>query len=112
MGKCLKDIREATLKADLWGLLGDPRRERRHKRCEDTKLWFDRDSHTGKCLKDVREATLKADLGDPRRERRHKRREDKEHEQEKEQFGLRKGSYQTHWTISSASRHRQFEERD
>ena len=24
MGKCLKDIREATLKADLWGLLGNP----------------------------------------------------------------------------------------
>ena len=22
--KCLKDVREATLKADLWGLLGDP----------------------------------------------------------------------------------------
>ena len=24
MGKCLKDVQEATLKADLWGLLGDP----------------------------------------------------------------------------------------
>ena len=24
MGKCLKDIREATLKADLWGLLRNP----------------------------------------------------------------------------------------
>ena len=24
MGKCLKDVREATLKVDLWGLLGNP----------------------------------------------------------------------------------------
>ena len=24
MGKCLKDVREATPKAGLWGLLGDP----------------------------------------------------------------------------------------
>ena len=26
-GKCLKDIREATPKVDLWGLLGDPHGE-------------------------------------------------------------------------------------
>ena len=45
-------------------------------------------------------------------ERRHKRHEDRECEQEDEQFGLRKGSYQTHQTISGASGHMQFEERD
>ena len=28
MGKCLKDVREATLKVDLWGLLGNPPSER------------------------------------------------------------------------------------
>ena len=32
MGKCLKDVREATLRADPWGLLGDP-----HDRNEDIK---------------------------------------------------------------------------
>ena len=25
MGKCLKDVQEAMLKVDLWGLLGDSR---------------------------------------------------------------------------------------
>ena len=28
MGKCLKDVREAMLKVDLWGLLGNPPGER------------------------------------------------------------------------------------
>ena len=32
MGKCLKVVREATLRADPWGLLGDP-----HDRNEDIK---------------------------------------------------------------------------
>ena len=45
-------------------------------------------------------------------ERRHKRREDREHEQEEEEFGLGEGSYQVHRTISGASGHWQFKERD
>ena len=45
-------------------------------------------------------------------ERRLKRCEDREREQEKEQFGLGEGSYQMHRTISSASGHGQFDERD
>ena len=43
---------------------------------------------------------------------RHKRHEDKERKREEERSGLREGSYQTHRTISGASGHRQFEERD
>ena len=46
------------------------------------------------------------------RERRHKRCEDREREREEEQSGLGEGSYQTHRTISSASRHKKFDERD
>jgi len=45
-------------------------------------------------------------------ERRLKRREDREREQEEEQSGFGKGSYQMHRTISGASGHRQFDERD
>ena len=41
------------------------------------------------------------------RERRKKRHEDREHKREEEQFGLVKGLYQTHWTISGASERRQ-----
>ena len=46
------------------------------------------------------------------RERRHKRREDRDRKQEKERSGLGEGSYQTHWTMSGASRHGKFDERD
>ena len=45
-------------------------------------------------------------------ERRHKRREDREREREEEQSGLGEGLYQTHLTISGASGHGQFDERD
>ena len=45
-------------------------------------------------------------------ERRHKRREDREHEREEEQSSLEEGLYQTRQTISGASGHGQFEERD
>ena len=46
------------------------------------------------------------------RERRHKRHEDRDHKQEEERSGLGEGWYQTHRTISDASGHRQFDERD
>ena len=46
------------------------------------------------------------------REQRHKRREDRDHGQEEEWSGLGEGSYQTHQTMSSASGHKQFNERD
>ena len=46
------------------------------------------------------------------REQRHKRREDKDRGQEEERSGLGEGSYQTHQTMSSASGHKQFNERD
>ena len=45
-------------------------------------------------------------------ERRQKRHEDKECEQEEEQSGLGKGSYQTLQTISGATEHERHEERD
>ena len=45
------------------------------------------------------------------RERRQKRHEDREHKREEEQFGLVKGLYQTHWTISGAFECRRFDER-
>ena len=32
MGKCLKDVQEATLKADLWGLLKNPHSGREDKK--------------------------------------------------------------------------------
>ena len=41
-----------------------------------------------------------------------KRREDRERELKEEQSGLREGSYQTNWTVSDASRHRQLDERN
>ena len=44
-------------------------------------------------------------------ERRQKRREDRDHKRE-DQSGLGERSYQTQRTISSASGHRQFDERD
>ena len=46
------------------------------------------------------------------RERRQKRCEDRERKREEEESGLREGSYQTHRTISGASRHGQFNERN
>ena len=45
-------------------------------------------------------------------ERRHKRREDRDREREEERSSLGEGLYQTHQTMSGASRHRQFDERD
>jgi len=50
--------------------------------------------------------------GSTLRERRQKRREDREHEQEEEHSGLGEGSYQTHQTISGASRRGSFDEKD
>ena len=47
-----------------------------------------------------------------RERRRQKRHEDREREREEEEFGLREGSDQTHRTMSGASRHGQFDERD
>ena len=46
------------------------------------------------------------------RERRQKRRKDREREREEEESGLGEGSYQTHRTMSGASGHEQFDERD
>ena len=46
------------------------------------------------------------------RERRHKMCEDRDREQEEERFGLGERSYQTHRTMSGASGHGQFDERD
>lgn len=46
------------------------------------------------------------------REHRLKRREDRDHEREEEWSDLGEGSYQTQRTVSSASRHRRFDERD
>ena len=45
-------------------------------------------------------------------EQRHKRREERDHEQEEECSGPGERSSQTHRTISSASGHEQFDERD
>ena len=71
MGKCLKDVREATLRADPWGLLGDP-----HDRNEDIK-----DAKIGNVSE--RRNSLASDRGHIKRR-----------------------------TISRASGHGQFEERD
>ena len=46
------------------------------------------------------------------RERRQKRREDRERERREEESGLGEGSDQTHRTMSGASGHGQFDERD
>ena len=46
------------------------------------------------------------------REKRHKRREDKDREREEERSGLGEGSYQTHWIMSGALGHGQFDKRD
>ena len=46
------------------------------------------------------------------RERRQKRRKDRERERREEESGLGEGSDQTHRTMSSASGHGQFDERD
>ena len=46
------------------------------------------------------------------REQRHKRREDRNRGQEEERSGLGEGSYQTYRTMSGASGHRQYDERD
>ena len=45
-------------------------------------------------------------------EQRHKRREDRDHEPKEERSSLGEGSHQIHRTISSASGHRKFDERD
>ena len=82
-----------------------------------TKLWFNRDSRTGKMSEGrsgehAESGSVRSSRGSTWRERRQKRREDREHEQQEEQSGLREGSYQTLRTISGATGHGQFEERD
>ena len=49
--------------------------------------------------------------GSTSQERRQKRHEDREHKQEEEQSGLGEGSFQTHYTISGASRCEHFNRR-
>ena len=45
-------------------------------------------------------------------ERRHKRRENRNREQEEERSSIGEGLYQTHWIMSGALGHGQFDEKD
>ena len=81
------------------------------------KLWFDRDSRTGKMSEGrsgdhTESGSVGSSWGSTWRERRQKRREDREREQEEEQSSLGEGSYQTLQTVSGATGHGQFKEKD
>ena len=82
-----------------------------------TKLWFNRDSRIGKMFEGrsgehAKSGFVGSSGGSTWRERRQKRRENREHKQQGEQSSLGEGSYQTLRTISGATGHGKFKERD
>ena len=60
----------------------------------------------------VESRSVGSSRGSTWRERRHERRENRDREQKEEWSSIEEGSYQTHRTMSGASGHGQFDERD
>ncbi|KAL0007742.1 hypothetical protein SO802_009244 [Lithocarpus litseifolius] len=60
----------------------------------------------------IESGSAESSRGSTWREQRHKRHEDRYHERVEEQFGKGEGSRRTHQTVSGATEHKQFDERD